>query len=64
VAGILKIFTNPSRDQFATRADLQGNLNDVNANIWSTLGGILRNAFVGAMSKGFDETGDQNLGKP
>ncbi len=63
VAAILKIFTNPTKDQFATRVNLEGNLNGtgVNTDIWSALGGILRNAFISAMSTGFDETGDKNL---
>jgi len=56
VAAILKIFTNPTKDQFATRADLEGNLDNVNANTWTVLGGIVRNAFISAMSKGFEQT--------
>jgi hypothetical protein len=64
VATVLKIFTNPTKDQFATRVDLEGNLGNINTNVWSTLGGILRNAFVSAMTKGFDETGNQDATKP
>ncbi len=64
VAAILKIFTNISKDQFATRVDLQGNLNNIDTNTWSMIGGILKNAFINAMSKGFDETGSQDLLKP
>jgi hypothetical protein len=65
VAAILKVFTNPTKDQFATRADLEGNLNDkISANIWTTLGGIVRNAFIQSMSHGFDETGDKDLLNP
>jgi len=64
VAAILKVFTNISKDQFATRVDLEGNVDNIGTNIWSALGGIIRNAFISAMSKGFDETGEKELLKP
>jgi len=61
VAGILKIFTNPSKDQFATRIDLEGHVGDINTDTWSAIGGIFTNAFIHAMSKGFDQAGDEDL---
>jgi len=61
MAGVLTIFTNVSKDQFATRIDLEGSVGKINTNVWSALVGIFDNAFVNAMSKGFDQTGDQGL---
>jgi hypothetical protein len=58
VAGVIKVFTNPTKDQFATKADLEGDLKDINANIWTALGSMTRNAFVAALKKGLDDTGD------
>lgn len=59
VAVVLKVFTNPSKDQFATRVDLEGSLDHVGTDVWSALGGVFRNAFISAMTRGFDETGDK-----
>lgn len=57
VAGVLEIFSNQTHDQFATRVDLTGSLDNIETDTWSTLGGIIRNAFVEAMRKGFDKSG-------
>jgi hypothetical protein len=46
----MEIFTNQSKDQFATQIELEGNLNNPETNFWSTLGGIFKNAFVKAFS--------------
>ena len=55
VAGVITVFTNPSKDQFATRADLEGTLDNIDTNTWSILGSILRNAFISALKRGFDK---------
>ena len=64
VAGVLKAFTNLSRDQFATKVQLEGRAGNINTNTWSALGGIIRNAFIHAMTKGFDATGNKASTKP
>jgi hypothetical protein len=64
VAAVLKVFTNPSKDQFATQVNLEGNLGNVGTDTLSALGGILSNAFIKAMSKGFDQTGEGEIVKP
>ena len=64
VAAVLKVFTNPSQDQFATKIDLDGTVGNINTDTWSTLGGIFRNAFINAMSKGFDQTGQEGIVQP
>jgi len=51
---LLKVFENQPRDQFATKVPLSGSLDNVQTSIWPTLGGIFRNAFVEAFTKGTD----------
>ncbi len=57
VAVVVDIFTNRSHDQFATRIPLNGNLDSIKTNTWTAIGGIIRNAFVQALSKGLDPSG-------
>lgn len=64
VAAVLKIFTNQSRDQFATKVDLEGNVDNVNASVWSALAGVFSNAFIQAIARGFDQTGQSELAQP
>jgi hypothetical protein len=54
-SGVIEIFTNQSKDQFATKVPLSGNLGHVETSIWPTLGGIVRNAFFEAFRKGTDD---------
>ena len=51
---VVELFTNQPRDQFATKVELQGELGNVDTNIWSTVSGIVRNAFFEAVKRGFD----------
>ena len=51
---ILTLFTNLPHDQFATTIKLEGNLDHISTSTWSTISGILRNAFVSALKKGLD----------
>lgn len=55
---VVEIFENQPTDQFATRVELQGDLNNPQTNFWSTLGGIINNAFVRAFTPGTDGTVD------
>ncbi|MBU2978341.1 DUF748 domain-containing protein [Alteromonas sp. C1M14] len=48
-AFIAELFENQSEDQIATRIPLSGSLSDVNTPVFSTLVGILRNAFIQAI---------------
>jgi len=54
VTAVVEIFTNHTKDQFATKIPLEGNLDDVNTDSWSAIVGIIRNAFVSALHKGID----------
>ncbi len=50
VSVVMEIFTNQSKDQIATQIQLEGDLSNPETDFWSTLNGILRNAFVKAYS--------------
>jgi hypothetical protein len=49
VAGVGGLFKNQPQDQLATRIPLSGNFEQTDINLWATIGGILRNAFVRAL---------------
>ncbi len=50
VSVVMEIFTNQQKDQFGTQVQLEGDLNNPQTDFWSTLNGIVRNAFVKAYS--------------
>ncbi len=56
VGFFVEIFTNQEKDQFATKADLAGDLNDVKTKTWPTIWNIFKNAFVKAFEKNTDNT--------
>jgi len=49
VAGIGALFKNQPRDQLATRIPLSGTFEKTDVDLWATIGGVLRNAFVRAL---------------
>lgn len=51
---LLEVFSNQTNDQFATKVPLTGSLDSIETKFWPTLGGIFRNAFVEAFTKGTD----------
>lgn len=53
-AGLVEIFSNQSKDQFATRVRFEGRIDNVKTPFWPTVGGILRNAFVEAFTRRVD----------
>lgn len=53
------VFSNWSKDQFATKIPLEGRIDDPNTNIWSTVYNLLKNAFFSALRPSLDE--DINL---
>lgn len=63
VSAVVTVFTNQSKDQFATKVQLSGNLKNIDTNIWATIGGIIRNAFVHAFDKGLDRAPKDAEGK-
>lgn len=48
------IFTNPPKDQVATKIPFEGRLDDPKANIWITISNTLRNAFIQAIQPSID----------
>jgi hypothetical protein len=56
LAGIVKIFKNQPKDQFATKIPVSGTIDKKGIALWATIGNVLRNAFVRAFSPTFDQT--------
>jgi hypothetical protein len=56
VAGVVKIFKNQPKDQLATKIPISGTFDKKEADLWTTIGNVLRNAFVHAFSPTFDQT--------
>lgn len=54
VAVVVEIFTNQPKDQFATKIPLEGRLDNVNTDTWTTIAGIIRNAFIQSFKNGLD----------
>ena len=55
VSVVVTIFTNHSQDQFATKIPISGSLDNINTNSWAAIGGIVKNAFIKALTKGSDK---------
>jgi hypothetical protein len=49
-----EVLENQKRDQIATRVPLTGDINNIDTPVWPTLFGVLRNAYVSAFEKKFD----------
>ncbi|HMI90029.1 MAG TPA: DUF748 domain-containing protein [Polyangiales bacterium] len=52
VAG--EILEDQDKDRIATRVPLRGSVDDPEADIWSTIGGVLKNAFLEALRRGIE----------
>jgi hypothetical protein len=61
VGAVSGLFENKSEDQLAARIPLSGNFEDPDANIWSTIGSVLENAFIRALIPNIE--GSVNLNK-
>ena len=53
VEGVTKLFTNHSTDKLGTEIPISGKFENPKADLLSTLGGILKNAFITALQPGF-----------
>lgn len=51
-----KILENKLKDQVATRIPLEGNIENIETDFWPILIGVLRNAYVSALTDTFDNT--------
>src|SRR5687768_4508197 len=56
LAGVVKIFKNQPKDQVATKIPVSGTIDKKGIDLWTTVGNVLRNAFVHAFSPTFDQT--------
>ena len=56
VAGAATILKNQPHDQLATKVPLSGTFDKANVDIWATIGGVLRNAFVRALLPRIDRS--------
>jgi hypothetical protein len=56
VAGAVHIFKNHSKDRFAAKIPLSGDLDDPKVGIWSSVASLLRNAFIQALSPRIEES--------
>ena len=54
--GGAEILENQKRDQIATRIPLRGTVEDTKTELWPIIIGVLRNAYVEAFNKEFDNT--------
>lgn len=55
--GVVSIFKNHPADQFATRIPISGSIKDAQTGTWQAVIGVLRNAFVEALTPYFDDIG-------
>lgn len=53
--GVVSIFKNHAADQFATRIPISGSIGDAQTGTWQAVIGVLRNAFVEALTPYFDD---------
>ena len=56
IGGVLEVFENQPRDQFATKVPFSGTTEGNSVGLWSTIGSVLRNAFIEAFQKNVDQT--------
>lgn len=61
---LAELFTNQEKNQFATKASLEGNLNDFSPNGWEGFVNIFHNAFIEAFNKGFSDLKEAPAGLP
>jgi len=57
--GLVSVFTfilkNQKTDYFALKAPIQGNIEDASVGVWTTIGSILKNAFIEGFEADLDE---------
>lgn len=56
IGTVAEIFTNQPKDQLATKIPLQGRFENPDANLWTAINYVLRNAFVNALKPAVDNT--------
>ncbi len=56
IGGALEAFENQPRNQFATKVPFSGTTEGNTVGLWSTIGSVMRNAFIEAFQKNVDQT--------
>ncbi len=59
MGAVAQLFTNVRKDQLATEIRFTGTLESQNTDVWGAVTGIIQNAFVEAMKKGFVSDSDK-----
>lgn len=54
VGTVAEVFSNQSKDQFATKIPLKGDIKDPSANVWYAISMLMRNAFIQALQPALD----------
>ncbi|HYE33726.1 MAG TPA: DUF748 domain-containing protein [Methylomirabilota bacterium] len=62
VTGVVHLFSNQPKDQFATVVPFSGRFDDPQVGTWETIRAILKNAFVQALRPGLDQNVELKLG--
>lgn len=50
-----EILEDQDKDRIATRVPFSGSIDSPDADIWSTIGGLLKNAFIEALRRGLED---------
>ena len=53
---VITAFSNQKKDQFATEVPFEGDLSNPDTKVWTTIGGVLKNAFIKAFAKKTDDS--------
>lgn len=56
VGAVKDIFTNPPKDQVATRVPFSGSFGKTDVGVWTTIWELIKNAFIKALMPGLDKT--------
>lgn len=56
VGGVLEVFENQPKDQFASKIPFSGTTQGSDVGLWATVGNVMRNAFIEAFNKNVDHT--------
>jgi hypothetical protein len=55
VGGVTKLLENPSREELATKTEIEGKIEKPEADTWGTVVNLIRNAFFKAILPGFEK---------
>ena len=61
VAAAAWLLKNPRRDEVAARVTISGRIDSPQFSTWEALFGLLKNAFINAVTPGFEKKDDGNI---